>query len=62
MKISHRKVVEVLPGLHNAIKREAERRHLRVSLLATVLLAYGLEHIDKAITETDSLLEKHEDT
>lgn len=61
MKISSRKVLEVLPRLHEKVKEEAERRHLRISLLSTVLIAYGIEHIEKAIAEADHLINNYED-
>lgn len=60
MKVSKRTVLEVLPELHEKVKREAEKRHLRISLLATILTAYGLEQIDKALAESDELLNKYE--
>lgn len=60
MAISRRKVIEVTPKLHEAVKEEAEKRFLRVSLLGSVLLAYGLAHAEQALSEADSLLIHYE--
>lgn len=55
-----RKVLEVQPALQQVIVRTAQEKHVKVHLLATVLVAYALEHIDDAIADAERLLEQWE--
>lgn len=51
-----RKVVELDPALHAAVVDHAHNMRCKVKDLATVLIAYALEHKDDAILEADRLL------
>lgn len=51
-----RKVVELEPALHAAIIDAAHEMRCKVKELATVLIAYALEHKDDAIADADRLL------
>jgi hypothetical protein len=60
MSIHSRKVLEVLPRLHEHIKDAAHARRVPLNQLATVLAAYAAEHIEEAIHEADRLLAEWE--
>lgn len=51
-----RKVVELDPALHATVVDHAHAMRCKVKDLATVLIAYALEHKDDAISEADRLL------
>lgn len=60
MSTTSRKVVELLPRLQQHVKDAANRRHVPLNQLATVLVAYAVEHMDDAIHEADRLLTEWE--
>lgn len=60
MSTTPRKVLEVLPRLQQRIKDEANSRRVALNLLATVLVAYAVEHMDDAIHDADRLLAEWE--
>lgn len=51
-----RKVVELEPALHAAVVDQAHAMRCKVKDLATVLIAYALEHKDNAISAADRLM------
>lgn len=56
-----RKVVEVVfPALHQAVIDEAHIGGVKVNLLASVLLAYALEHKEDALAHADRLIDEWE--
>lgn len=55
-----RKVVELDIALHSAVLDVAHRHRCKVKDLATVLIAYAMEHLDDAIHDADRLLTKWE--
>lgn len=60
MNPNPRKVVELLPRLHENLSDVAHDRRAKMNQLGSVLMAYALEHIDEALADADRLLEKYE--
>lgn len=52
-----RKVVEVIyPALHEQIVATAHSGHVKVNLLATLLLAYAMEHLPDVLHDAERLI------
>lgn len=60
MNPNTRKVVELMPKLHERLSDVAHERRARMNQLGSILMAYALEHIDDAISNADKLLEQYE--
>lgn len=60
MNPNARKVVELLPRLHERLSDVAHARRARMNQLGSILMAYALEHIDEALSDSDRLLQDYE--
>lgn len=60
MNPTPRKVVELMPRLHEKISDEAHARRVRMNHFGSILMAYALEHMDDALAEADRLTELYD--
>lgn len=60
MKPNPRKVVELLPKVHEKLSDAAHARRAKMNQLGSILVDYALEHLDDAIGEADRLLAEYE--
>lgn len=60
MNPNARKVVELLPRLHERLSDEAHNRRARMNQLGSILIAYAMEHMDDALADADRLLQQYE--
>jgi hypothetical protein len=60
MSMNPRKVVELLPRVHQELSDVAHERGAKMNQLGSILMAYALEHLDDAIAEADHLLAEYE--
>jgi len=56
-----RKVLEVMPELHSRVSDVAHEKRIKMMVLTSVLIAYGLENLERAIMDADRLLADAED-
>lgn len=55
-----RKVLEVMPELHERVSDVAHDKRIKMSVLSSVLIAYALENLERAIADADRLLAEAE--
>lgn len=60
MSMNPRKVVELMPRVHQELSDVAHERGAKMNQLGSILMAYALEHLDDAIAEADRLLAEYE--
>ena len=60
MSMNPRKVVELLPRVHQELSDVAHDKGAKMNQLGSLLVAYALEHLDDALADADRLLDKYE--
>lgn len=60
MSMNPRKVVELMPRVHQKLSDVAHERGAKMNQLGSILMAYALEHLDDAIAEADRLISEYE--
>lgn len=60
MNPNPRKVVELMPRVHERLSDESHARRAKMNELGSLLLAYAMEHIDDALADAERLLKEYE--